>query len=157
MSPAVKWIGMPVLLLAINAIAVGVLIVKSGDPSDRVVPDYYRRALEQDATLAALRASDELGWQAEARLASIGVGVDRVEVVLADGAGRPIDRAHVSVEVRHRSRATGAAAVLIERAPGRYTAEVDAQGSGLHVVDVKARRGAEHYAASRTIAAESPP
>lgn len=150
MSPAFRWIGIVVGLLVANAIAVGVLIAKSGDPADRIVPDYYRRAVAWDDTVAALRASDELGWSAEAQLVALRPGAARVEIALARDTGAPLTGASVEVEVRHRSRATGTTVTLTERSPGHYDADVALDSHGLHDLGVRARHGADHFAMAQT-------
>lgn len=157
MTARTRWIAAIVALLLGNAVGVAVLIVASGDPSARVVPDAYQRGLELDQTMAVMQASAELGWRADARLAALDGSHDQVAIDLTDGAGAPLTGAHVEVAVRHASRATGAVAVLQERTPGHYTGAIDPQGHGLHEVDVKARRGPEHFAASREVERKAGP
>lgn len=156
MSPAARWIGGIVLLLAGNAVAVILLATRSGDPTPRTVPDAYRRAVAYDRTVAARAASDALGWRAEPHLVAAGRG-DRLEVALLDRRGAPVAGAQVEASVRHRSRATGPTVALVETAPGRYAAAVTAQGRGLHDVEVHATRGADRFLAARTLDLEAAP
>lgn|GEM_PF-2675265 len=146
-----RWIWIVVALLATNMLATIALLVTAGDPSARIVPHAYQRAIEFDRTLAALEASDELGWRANARLSAIDGARDRVEIELTDGAGAALHGAQVEVSVRHASHATGAATVLTEQRPGHYAGEVAAQGRGLHAIDILARRADDHFAAARSV------
>lgn len=157
MSAPRRWIAIVITLLAANMIGVGVLIAASGDPSPRLIPDAYRKSLELDATMAALQASDELGWHAEAHLAAIDGQHDRIEVDLTDGAGAALAGAQVEVGVRHASKATGAVAILGEVRPGHYAGAIDTQGHGLHAVEIKARRQGDHFAATREVTLEPAP
>ena len=146
-----RWLVVVIALLGVHMTAVGVLIVQSRGLAPRLMPDAYRRAMEHDQTLAALAASAERGWRADARLASIDATHDRVVIELTDGHGAAIAGAQVQVSVRHASRATGTTVVLEEEGAGRYSAAVTAQGVGVNVVDVLARRGGDHFAAARTV------
>lgn len=157
MTPRVFWIGLVIALLGGNALAMGVLIAKSGDPSSRVMPDYYQRAVAWDDTVAALQASDELGWTVESRLIATAPGRARLIVTIRDVAGAPVGGAGVDAEVRHRSRGEGVALALVERDRGRYEADLAAPGIGLHVVGVRARSGNDHYTGQATVELEGGP
>ena len=155
MNKGLFWILLVIGLLAGNGVAMAVLIAESGDPSDRVLPDYYRRAVAYDDTIAALRASDELGWQVGSRLVAAAPGRARLAVTIADGAGAPVAGGSVEAEVRHRSVGTPVAFALVEQAPGRYEVELPVAAVGLFVVDVRARRGEDHYAGHATVELEA--
>jgi len=145
MNRGTFWIAFVIALLAGNAVAMGVLLAESGDPSARVMPDYYRRAVAWDQSMADSQASADLGWAASARL----VGGE-LEVTIAGADGAPVDRAAVTATVRHRSVATGAT-VTLQGGAGRYTARIAAAQPGLYVVDLVATRGAERFVSSLTI------
>jgi len=156
MSSGRFWIFLVVFLLAGNTAALGILLVKSGDPGPRVMPDYYRRAIEWDQTVAALEASDELGWSVDAALAATEPARARLEVTVKTGAGAPVTGASVEAEVRHNSRAVGSATLFLQEvSPGQYQAVAPVELAGLHVVDVRARSGADHYVGSRTVELEA--
>lgn len=146
-----RWIAIVVAFLAVNMGATGMLIYFGGDPSARVIPHAYQRAIAFDQTLAANAASDALGWRIDARLTAIDAAHDRVTLALTDRAGRTIPGAEVGVAVRHESRATGVTARLVEERPGYYTGAVATQGRGLNAVEVTAAVGVDRFTAARSI------
>jgi nitrogen fixation protein FixH len=149
-NPGRFWIGLVVALLVGNAVAVGVLIAESGDPSARIEADYYRRAVAWDDTMAERSASAALGWRIDAVLVEQGRGA-AVEVRVYDAAGLPVAGARVEAAVHHRSVAAGAPRALRERAPGRYRRPIAGARPGLHVVDVVVERGADRFVASALV------
>ncbi len=135
------WIGVVIMLLVGNAAAMAGMILTAGDPTPRVVPDYYRKAVTWDDTAAARDASRALGWSA---LPSVIEG--QAVVVLHDAAGAPLTGAAVEVSLRHRSRADHLQRlVLAETAPGRYQGAVSLAQRGVHEVEVRAQRGDAHF------------
>ena len=137
MNRGTVWIVIVVGLLVGNAVAMGVLVAEAGDPTPRVMPDYYRKAIAWDETVAARRASDALGWSARASLEG-----DRLAVELVDATGAPLRGAAVTITARPRSRADEiTAATLAEGAPGRYAAAVGLARAGLHEIEITARIG----------------
>ena len=154
MNRGTFWIALVVALLLGNATAVGVLLAKSGDPSDRVLPNYYRRAIDWDRTVEALRASDALGWTVGSRLVAIAPDRGRVIVTITGADGAPVVGAVVDVDVRHRSVAAGAHGVLAATAPGQYEGEIPLTGLGLHVIDIHASSAELHYGGSATVELE---
>jgi nitrogen fixation protein FixH len=156
MRAGVFWIALVVALLVGNAVAVGVLLAKSGDPTGRVMPDYYKKAVAWDETVAALRASDALGWGVTTRLVSAGPGRARVIVTIARDDGTAVDGALVDVDVRHRSVAQSVHGVLSPVGGGRYEGELAIAGVGLHVIEVHAASQEAHYGGSSTVELELP-
>jgi hypothetical protein len=151
-----RWIAIVIALLVGNAAAMGVLLANSGDPSDRIVSDYYQKAVDWDRAVAALEASADLGWSVAPRLVAAAPGTARVEIEVVGGTGAPIAGAWLEVTVRHNSRADGVAAVLLEAEPGRYRGDVAVATTGLHVVDYLLRRGGDHFVGSMTVELEAP-
>ncbi len=135
------WIGLVIGLLLGNAAAMGVLLAKAGDTSQRVLPDYYRRAVAWDETAAARRASAALGWSVEASLDGVGALVS-----LVDATGAPIRNAHVAVAVRPRSRADHVrSARLQEISAGHYQGALPLAQPGLQELELTAKRGADTF------------
>lgn len=135
-----RWIVFVVGLLVANAVAMGWLVAESGDPSPRVLPDYYRKAVAWDDVAAARGASAALGWTATVRLG------DGLEVELRDRDGAPVPGAAVEATIRHQSRADHVLrASPVEAAPGRYAAVVGLARPGLHVVELSAVRGTDRF------------
>ncbi|MCA9680252.1 MAG: FixH family protein [Kofleriaceae bacterium] len=145
-----RWIAFVVLLLVGNIAAMGVLAAKSGDPTPRVIPNYYQRAVTYDAVMADQQASLELGWVARIRLD--GGDAARLEVDLVDALGGPIDGATVTARVHHRSRADQQVDLaLTETAPGRYAAPLVAAHAGLYETEIVAERDGARFVAARTV------
>jgi len=137
-------------VLGVTVVANIALLREAGAPGAAVVePDYYRKALAWDTTMAQERASLDLGWRADARLAPAGAGLAEVTVTLAARDGEPVAGATVRVEAIHNADAgrfvTGA---LAERAPGRYAAILPLAHHGLWELRLDARRGPARYLAS---------
>jgi nitrogen fixation protein FixH len=155
MNRGAFWIALVVALLVGNAAAVGVLLAKSGDPTGRVMPDYYKKAVAWDETVAALRASEALGWDVSTRLVSAGPGRARVIVTISVD-GKPVEGALVDVDVRHRSVAQSVHGVLSPSGAGRYEGELAITGVGLHVIEVHAASQQAHYGGTTTVELELP-
>lgn len=147
MNSGRSWIVFVVILLVANAAAMGFLIAKAGDPTPRVLPDYYRKAVAWDETAAARRASDALGW-------STAIELDRshLTVRLTDRSGAPVAGAAIEVIARHRSRADQAVTlVLDEQAGGVYVGTLPGRQPGLHELALTARRADDTFVASELV------
>jgi hypothetical protein len=69
MNGAKLWPIAVVSVLAVTVAANVVLLVQAGDPDAAgIEPDYYRRAVAWDSTLAQERRNISLGWQLAAEL-----------------------------------------------------------------------------------------
>lgn len=105
-------------------------------------PDYYRKAVAWDSTVAQGERSRALGWTATVALGTDG----HLTVQLADTAGSPVDDALVAVEVipvAHANR--GETASLQATAPGRAETDIRLVYPGLHELRVTARRGGDRF------------
>ena len=105
-------------------------------------PDYYRKAVAWDSTVAQGERSRALGWTA-----TVGLGLDgHLVVQLADGAGLPVDGAAVTAEVIPVAHANRTLAVGLDPAgPGRAEARISLVYPGLHELRVTATRGADRF------------
>ena len=105
-------------------------------------PDYYRKAVAWDSTVAQGERSRALGWTA-----TVGLGTDgHLVVQLADPAGRPVDGAAVTAEVIPVAHANRTLAVGLDPAgPGRAEARISLVYPGLHELRVTATRGADRF------------
>ena len=160
----------PLLITLALLFTVGVNVVMlfaaRGDPNGTVVePDYYRKAVEWDRTMARRAASDALGWTATATLgartdsASADAGntdaAREVRVTLRDSTGTAIAAADVRVTLIHNTEASRLIEGTLTAQPnGDYTIAMRAPHAGLWEVRVTARRGAERFLA--TLHAEAP-
>lgn len=151
-----RWpIGIVVVLAVFVAANVLVMRLAGADPSFAVEPDYYRKAVAFDSTMAVERRSNALGWAASS---AIGRGVSGMllTVTLVDASGAPVTGAALTAAARFNARANEVfAATLREVSPGRYAAPLDARHAGQWEVRVEAARGAEHFVASTRT--EAPP
>ena len=103
MKAASLWPLAIVGVLGVTVAANVVLYVAAGDRSGAAVePDYYRKAVAWDSTLAQERRDLELGWRLEARLEPIDErGHARLVARLLDREGRPLEGARVTVTGIH--------------------------------------------------------
>jgi nitrogen fixation protein FixH len=109
-------------VLGATVVANVFMLVAAGDPNGAAVePDYYRRAVAWDSTLAQERRNQELGWRIEAAFGEAGAEGTPLSVRLADSAGAPVPGASVRVTAIHNLEA-----------PRRVTAELPAISAGLH-------------------------
>lgn len=132
------------------------LFAAKGDPNGTVVePDYYRKAVEWDRTMARQQASDALKWSATT---TIGASVDalrEVRIVLRDSTGSAVSDADVRVTLIHNAEAAKLTeGTLAVQSHGEYAAPLLAPHAGRWEVRVTARRGEERFLA--TLHAEAP-
>jgi nitrogen fixation protein FixH len=150
----------PLLVSAALLFTVGVNVVmlfaSGADPNGTVVePDYYRKAVEWDRTMARRAASDSLGWRADATFGSVAEGARPLTVALTDSAGRVVADAQVLVTLIHNMEASQQVRATLERRPdGAYAGSVAAPRTGRWEVRVDARRGESRFVA--TLHAEAP-
>ena len=105
-------------------------------------PDYYRKAVAWDSTVAQGERSRALGWTA-----TVGLGTDgHLTVQLADAAGNPVDSVLVAVEVIPVAQANRAEIAPLQIAsPGRAEADIRLVYPGLHELRVTALRGKDRF------------
>jgi len=127
-----------------------VMRIANGDAAFAIEPDYYKRAVAFDSTLATERRSDALRWSASAQfLASTEAGHRTLSVTLTDAHGVPVQGATVSVAALANARANQVlTATLLESSPGRYQGSLAATFPGQWEVRIDAVRGAEHFIAT---------
>jgi nitrogen fixation protein FixH len=130
-------------VLALTVIAnVWLLWAANDDQHLAFEPDYYRKAVAWDSTVAQGERSRALGWTATVTLGSDGL----LTVRLADAGGGPVDSADLTVDVipvAHANRAT--TATLGRTGPGLAETRVALVYPGLHELRVTAVRGADRF------------
>lgn len=122
-APGWLWPATIVGLLAASATAnVAFVIVATGDASFAVERDYYRKALEWDATRAQEARNAVLGWRLRADLVPAREGrAMELRAWLTSADGAPIEGATVTAEVFHNARAAQVTtAPLAARGGGMY-------------------------------------
>ena len=135
----------PLLLAGLLVLGVGtnllLLAVAAGDPSFAVEPDYYRKGVEWDRTLAQGRTNARLGW----RLAC-DVRQGTVQVTLQDRGGAPLRGAALSVEAFHNARAGRIVkGTLVDGGSGTYRARLPILRPGLWELRFRAEQGGSAF------------
>jgi hypothetical protein len=138
-----------VLLLTVGANA-GVYWAANDSNAAAVEPDYYRKAVAWDSTLAQEARDRALGWQVDAEFGPPRSGGSRELVIrLRDAAGAPLADAAIRLTAIHNTWAA---------TPLEGTATTDGAGAarlvlpfrhdGLWELRLDIRHGGERYAAS---------
>jgi nitrogen fixation protein FixH len=134
-------------------------VVATSDANGSVVePDYYRKAVRWDSTMAARAASDALGWtatsamSADAAASAATPALATVHVTLLDAVQEGVVGADVKVTLIHNADAGRPTELALrELGDGRYGAEAPLARWGRWEVRVSATRGAAN-AAERFVA-----
>ena len=143
------WPAAIIAVLAVTVIANIVMLRLASDPdAGALEPDAYAKAVAWDSTAAERDASLELGWSATARLVPAAESGMRVEVTLADRAGRPLAGARVRVEAIHNGLARRLPAQLVPTAAGTYGATLPLSRPGMWELRLHATRDADRFATS---------
>jgi len=135
---------------------IGLMLVATGDASFAVEPDYYRKALDWDRSMAQEARNAELGWSVSTRLERAGGPAEaRLVARVTDRAGVPLRGARVAVEAFASARASQiVSATLDPEGDGVYATGLPAGRPGLWELRVRVTRGAEVF--TRTISQDLP-
>ena len=99
----------PIAIVTVLATTVAANIwvarIASADPSFAIEPDYYRKAITWDSTLAQDRHNAALGWRLTAQVDPVVAGRTRLSARLVDSTGALIDGATVRVSAFPVARA----------------------------------------------------
>lgn len=146
------------LVLGVTVLAnVAVYWTANHDPSFAVEPDYYRRAVEWDSTVARERRSAALGWMVDARLAPPEDGQAALRVRLHGPDGTALDSADVRANASHNARGADVYAVrLVPVGEGEYEGTIPSARQGLWRVDLSAVRGSAVFVERITLDNGSP-
>ncbi|MFN8586373.1 MAG: FixH family protein [Candidatus Eisenbacteria bacterium] len=150
MKPGALW---PVAIIGVLAVTVGAniwLFYEARDPNVVAIePDYYRKAVAWDSTMAQAERDVQLGWRAEVTTGALNAGGTTVAVTLADSTGAPLEGAAVRVECIHNADALHHRnADLPAAGAGRYEGRVPLPRAGLWEVRITARRGTDLFTSS---------
>ena len=151
------WLISAALLFTVG-VNVVILFAANSDRNGSVVePDYYRKAVAWDSTMARRAASDRLGWTAMATLvrrAGDAAGSGGIVVRITDRDGAPVrGAAGRAVLIHNLDAGNPQQAELHEREPGVYAGSVRISHSGRWEVRVEARRDESRF--MRVIFAEA--
>ncbi len=138
------------LLVGSSGGTIAMARIAASDPHAAIEPDYYKKAVAWDSTMAQERRNRALAWQVQAGLPAIGAArATELTVRVLDGAGAPVSGASVHVEAMAVSHAdSGFVATLGEGASGAYSAPVALRQPGLWEVRVRVVRGDDRYTAN---------
>jgi nitrogen fixation protein FixH len=156
MKAGMGWpIGITVMLGATVAGNLVMMRIANNDPSFSIEPDYYKKAVFYDSTMAQTHRNLDLGWGVQTFADSIVAGQPtRLRVVLRDEKALPLRDAHVEATVLFNARANNlTTATLTNEGAGVYTATVPINTPGEWEVRVSARRDTAHFTARTRLTA----
>jgi nitrogen fixation protein FixH len=137
----------------IVGVNVVMLFVANSDANGVVVePDYYRKAVQWDSTMAHRAASDLLGWKVSVALSADEAApgsasrAATLHVTLVDSAGAGVAGAAVQAVLIHNADAGRPLELALrDQGAGRYGAELPLGHAGLWEVRVSAERAGERF------------
>lgn len=141
-------IGIATVLATTVAANIWVMRIASDDPSFAIEPDYYRKAIAWDSTLAQERRDSVLAWRLTPELRVVTTaGKARLTALLTDSAGAPISGAVVKVSALPVARANEVHEVTLAAAgsAGEYAAELDSRRQGQWELRFDVRAGSTHF------------
>jgi nitrogen fixation protein FixH len=142
----------PLALVAVLALTVTAnvwLLWAANDEQSRALePDYYRKALAWDSTMAEASRSVALGWRLSASIESAGAPGGRLLVTLSDSSGRPIEGAALTATTTPIAHADRAGRVALRETAGGYQAEFPLVYQGLYEIRIEAVRGSDRFVTS---------
>jgi nitrogen fixation protein FixH len=119
MNAARLWPLAIVGVLAITVVANAVLFYEAGDREAAAVePDYYRKAVAWDSTLAQRERDAALGWRLEADFGAPGRDGTPLTVRLTDARGTALADAAITVEAIHNAEGSRRLHAVLRPAPG---------------------------------------
>lgn len=126
------WVAPALLLGQLGVLGVTAYLAVA-DPTFAIEPDYYRKALDWDATAAKRRALAELGWRLQMDVSSLESPLHEraVRLLLHDRDGRPIAEAEVDGEAFHHARAGDRRAIRFQPEGGAYCTTLPVRRAGL--------------------------
>lgn len=146
----------PLALTLVLALTVAgnlwVMRIASADASFAVEPDYYRKAVAWDSTLAQERRNRAFGWQVTSsveRFSSTRGGTLRVRVAGPDGAAIPDADVRVVAFAVARSARFVEAAVPVQG--DGYAAELPILQPGMWELRLDIRKGDAHVTATQRV------
>ncbi len=148
MTPAKLWPAAVIAVLALTVVANAFLLYEAHDRDAAVVePDYYRKAVGFDSTLADRRRSDALGWHVAVELGTPDAdGNAALHVSLTDRDGAPLAGAEVRATAIHNRLAAHAVTATLAPVMGDgYATRLPLRLRGLWQLDLAIRRGADRF------------
>jgi nitrogen fixation protein FixH len=140
-------IGIVTVLATTVAANIWVMRIASSDPSFAIEPDYYRKAIAWDSTLAQARQDSILGWRLTPELRVVAAtGRARLSAILTDSTGAPISGAVVKVSALPVARANEVHELTLAAAgAGEYAAQLDSRREGRWELRFDVRAGSTRF------------
>ena len=104
-------------------------------------PDYYRKAIGWDSTVAQAALNARLGWSLVAEIDT----ARTLQVAIVDSTGQPVSGADVRVEAFPVGASSLVAVTLAETGRGEYRGALDTAHSGLHEVRFTVSQGSARF------------
>lgn len=135
------------LLVGSAGANIGFMLIATSDPTFAVEPDYYKKAIDWDKTMAQEARNAELGWAVSARLEQAArPGHGRLVARVTDRAGAPVAGARVAVEAFPSARAGQVVSAALEpEGDGVYAAGIPLARPGLWELRVRVTRGEQVF------------
>ncbi|MES2305539.1 MAG: FixH family protein [Gemmatimonadota bacterium] len=146
------WPTIVITVLGANVV-LGIVLarVANSDSHFAVEPDYYRKAVGWDSTMAQGSRNHALGWQVIPHIGPVASrGTTPLELEIRDATGEPLVGATVSVDAMAVAYANDAEQrdLPATAQPGHYAAPVNMAHTGLWEYRVSAFRGTERFTAN---------
>jgi len=141
-------IGLAGVLAATVAANIWVAVLANDDPSFAIEPDYYRKAVAWDTTLAQARHNALLGWRLTPGMSAIASdGSSLLSARLTDSTGSAISGAVIRVSALAVARASDVHDMTLtpSAGTGNYAVRFDARRAGEWELRFDATLGAEHF------------
>lgn len=137
-------------VLGLTVIANGLLLwTASGEQSLAYEPDFYRKALDWDSTMAQGVRNTDLGWRVGGTIELSGTHDGRIVLQLSDREGRPVDGARLTVDAIPIAHAELDRQVSLEpAAPGSYAGRLPLAYLGLYELRLTALRDSARFTAT---------
>lgn len=155
------WLLTLALLFTVSANVVMLFAANSDRNGSVVEPDYYRKAVAWDSTMARRAASDLLGWRAAATVERSVAGAaseGEVLVRITDAAGEVVRGAKVSATLIHNLDAGRPTLLTLRESPGGgYAARTAIAHPGRWEVRIEAERDGARFLATEIVDAREGP
>jgi nitrogen fixation protein FixH len=151
MDPERRWPWGIATVLALTVAGNAVIYYAANDANAAAVePDYYRKAVEWDSTLAQADRNQRLGWTADVDLGPLeSGGTSEATIRLRDADGSPVSGARLGITAIHNAIATTPLhAVATTDSTGRARLTLPLGHHGLWEFRLEASRGTQRYTAS---------
>ena len=149
-------IGVAAILATTVAANAALYYVANDDPSVAIEPDYYRKAVDWDITMAQEAHNVTLGWRLAPALdpytARDGA---RLHVSLRDSAGGFIPGARIRVSALYLARANTIYDTLLAESGGEYSGHLPVHHRGQWELRFDVTRGDDHFTARTRVEALS--